>query len=70
MARRHEPPKALKQEVEKKSDNVLAIVSVFALVICTFINSQYPNTVPDLVFWVLAVSISKDVLKFVKVTAK
>lgn len=68
MARRHDSQgKPLKREVEQKSDTALAIVSVLGLVACTLINAIYPNSVPDIVFWILGLSISKDAIKLIGV---
>jgi hypothetical protein len=64
MVRRHESvSQPLKREVEEKSDTALAIVSVVGLVACVLINAVYSDSVPDIVFWILGLSISKDFIK-------
>lgn len=64
MVKRHDRvTQPLKREVEEKSDTALAIVSVAGLVLCVLINAVYKDSVPDIVFWILGLSISKDFIK-------
>lgn len=70
MVKKHDRhDQKLQKQVAEKTSTVITVAALVALVICAFINAKYgKDSVPAVVFWILAAAIVPDAIKYLRGT--